>query len=364
LFNGLNNVYKKHNILGQYAFIMLLFHPLLLLPRYAASNKEAAAFLFFSSDFARNFGIFSLALMILLIVLTLYLKPKYNLWKITHKFFGLALFLGGLHAFLIPSFVMQNPPLSIYVLGFAVLGLTAFTYRTLLGWLLVKKYDYSVEKIIKLDDEVVEISLKPLKNKINYQSGQFIFIAFKQAGLTSESHPFSISSSPDEEYLKITVKKLGDFTGKLFQVLQTGASAKIEGPFGIFSYQKSNNHDQIWIAGGIGITPFVGMAKNLLHDAKDYNIYLFYCIKEEEKAVYADLLKKIEQTISSSLKVILFYSNENGRISFAKIKNLTDKAFQRDAFICAPPKMIASLTADFVNNGVNKYQIHSEEFNF
>jgi len=88
LFDGLNKVYENHNIIGQIAFILLLFHPLLLLPRYASNIKETFSFLFFSDLWSHNFGIIALWLMIILIILTLYLKPKYNFWKITHKFFG------------------------------------------------------------------------------------------------------------------------------------------------------------------------------------------------------------------------------------------------------------------------------------
>jgi predicted ferric reductase len=129
-FNGLGELYRKHALLGQLAFILLLFHPLLLVPRYSNNLEEAAQFLSFSRSWARNLGITALLVMIILIVLTLYLRPKYNLWKITHKFLGLALFLGALHVYLIPSYIMSNPILKIYVLGFAVLGLSAFLYKT------------------------------------------------------------------------------------------------------------------------------------------------------------------------------------------------------------------------------------------
>jgi len=147
LFDGLNNVYKKHDFLGQLAFILLLFHPMFLIPRYASNLKEGASFLFFSNLWARNFGIIALSIMVLLIVLTLYLRPKYNLWKITHKFFGVALFLGALHAYLIPGYIMNNLLLKIYVLTFAVFGILAFLYRSVFGKYFIKTHKYIVEDI-------------------------------------------------------------------------------------------------------------------------------------------------------------------------------------------------------------------------
>ncbi len=282
LFGGLSNIYKKHDFLGQLAFVLLLFHPLLLLPRYASNIKGVFSFLFFSDLWARNFGIFALWIMLLLIVLTLYLRPKYNIWKITHKFFGAALFFGALHVYFIPGYVMNNLLLKGYVLFIAVLAILAFLYKSVFGRFFVKKYTYFVKKIKKLDDDIIEITLKPENKHLMFRPGQFIFISFKQKGLSSESHPFSITSSPKEELLKISVKKLGDYTTELYSRLKEGSAAEIEGPFGSFSYLNTENKNQVWIAGGIGITPFLSSIKDL-RDKNNYSINLFYCVKNKGK---------------------------------------------------------------------------------
>ena len=136
LFGDLNNLYQKHSILGQLSFILLLFHPLLLIPRYVPNTTEVGAFLFFSNNWARNWGILALGIMIVLITLTLYLRPKYNTWKATHKLFGFVFFLAALHAYLIPSYIMNSAILRGYILGFAALGLTAFLYKTVIKYIL------------------------------------------------------------------------------------------------------------------------------------------------------------------------------------------------------------------------------------
>jgi predicted ferric reductase len=363
LFNGLNNVYKKHAFLGQLAFILLLFHPLLLLTRYASNFKEAFSFLFLSDLWARNFGIFALWMMIFLIILTLYLKPKYNIWKITHKFFGLALFFGALHVYLIPSYIMNNPILKIYVLGFAILGLVAFFYKTVFGNYLIKKYSYVVESIKRLNENIIEISLKPKDEHIQYNPGQFIFISFKQKNLSHESHPFSISSSPGEELLKVTIKSLGDFTEELITKLCAGTLVELERPYGTFSYFDCKNKNQIWIAGGIGVTPFISFAKNL-KNLRDYSIKLFYSVNNKNEAVYLDLLKSIENEPNNNFSVIPFYSDEQGYIDADYVASNINDININEIFICAPPKMIEKLRSDFIKNGINEDTIHSEEFNF
>lgn len=358
-FKGLNNVYAKHSLIGQSAFILLLFHPLFLAFVYAGDSWiMAMRFLSFSQDYAKNLGLMALVLMILLVILTLYFRPQYHIWKLTHKFMGLAFYFASLHMFLIPSDVSRYAPLRFYMLSLVFLALAVFVFRTLLGRYLVRKYKYRVEKIESLNDYVYEITMKPQNKKLNFQPGQFIFVSFLDKQVGSESHPFSISSGPEEDNLKITVKRLGDYTNKL-NLLSIGSMAKIEGPFGFFSHQNSIYNRQIWIAGGIGLTPFLSMAKSL-SSSNDYAIDLFYCLKNASEAIHLNWLQQLDP----SLKVHLFYYDQKGYINAKAIQNTVGSLSEKDIFICSPPAMIASLKKQFLSLGIDKKLIHSEDFNF
>ncbi len=362
-FNGLNNVYKRHNILGQISFIFLLLHPLFLLPKYTFSFSDVFKFLFLSSDWNKNFGILSLWLMILLIILTLYLRPKYNVWFFIHKFFGLALFLGGLHSFLIPSFLQNNLLLKFYLFTFVILGLLSFIYRSILGKFLVKTFIFKVIDVKQLNNNIIEIHLSPkdFDCKFSYKPGQFIFIKFLQKGLDKEFHPFTLTSISTEKNLIITVKGLGDYTKFLVNNLHKNVLAKIEGPFGNFSY-KTERKNQIWIAGGIGITPFISFLKDLEVN-RGFNIKMFYCVRNFQQAVYYDFLKQCVENYKN-FDFELFCSDEKGYIDLDYIKNKVKNIQDCDIFICAPPKMIFDLKKSFVNFGVSEEYIFSEDFNF
>ena len=296
--------------------------------------------------------------MILLIVLTLYLRPKYNIWKITHKFFGLAFFMASLHVLMIPSDISRYTPLRFYMLGLAFLGLIIYVYRTMFGKFLVNKYKYVVESVVALNNNIWYINLKPLNKKLQFKAGQFIFVSFTDPSLSKESHPFSISSSPDDISLTLTVKALGDYTNKLIN-LTPGSPALIEGPFGTFSHKNSIYKNQVWIAGGIGITPFLSMAKSLkIEDG--YSIDLFYCVKNNQELIHLDLLKSLDHKI----KLHLFCSEDHGYINADTISNLSGTLVEKDIFICAPLQMVSSLKQQILTIGVNGKLIHSEEFNF
>ncbi len=356
-FNGLNKVYEKHSQIGQAALMMMLFHPLMLIPRYAGGSFHGALlFLLPSSNWPQNWGILALGLMIGLLVLTLYLKPRYDIWKWTHKFLGGAFFLAALHMVLIPSDTSRFGLLRWYMLGLAGAGLLAFIYKTLLGRWLVNRYRYGVAEVVRLNDEVVEVTMVPKGERLKFVPGQFVFVSFKDEQVGEESHPFSISSGKDEENLRVTIKRLGDYTKRL-ENLRPGTEVEIEGPYGRFSFALVKEKQQIWIAGGIGVTPFLSMARSLKDD-QGYEIDLYYCTRNDAEAMH---LRELE-SLAGELRVLPYYSAERGHVTVEAIEQLSAGLKDKAIFICAPVKMIKSIREQLVNRGVDNELIYSEEF--
>src|SRR6185436_3048157 len=88
-------------------------------------------------------------------------------------------------------------------------------------------------------------------------------LSIRAGEISNQFHPFSITSAPAERTLRITVKAIGDYTNALRRLLDEGAEAIVEGPFGSFSNAGLPQPRQIWAAGGIGVTPFLSMARSL-----------------------------------------------------------------------------------------------------
>jgi len=359
-FHGLASLYFKHSQIGQIAFILLLFHPLLLLSKYASNTNDAASFLWLSNNWPINWGILALGTMIILITLTLYLVPKYHLWKLTHKFMGLAFFFASLHVFLIPSDVSNYLPLRIYILTFLTLGLVSSIYKSLFGRYLVKKIPYTVSQVNQINHSITEIKLKPQSQKLLFSPGQFVFISFINKDLSSESHPFSLTSSPEDKELSFLIKNSGDFTEKLIS-LSPGTPAQIEGPFGHFILNNSSSKPQVWVAGGIGVTPFISMAKSFPNNLNQ-SIYLFYCVRNQDEALPLASLINLPHSLKNNFKIINYYSDEQGRISIDKIKKLSGDISSKEFYICAPSPMITSLRQNLILSSVKSEDIHSEEF--
>jgi len=129
-----------------------------------------------------------------------------------------------------------------------------------------------------------------------YRVGQYMFVNFPGISLL-EWHPFSISSGPDETTMEIHIKGLGDHTKKLIEAAKTNASLLIrtDGPYGNLKLNYRRFPIFFLAAGGIGITPIIGILKDIYrygeidtlarqrHKSLVEKVYLIWSIKNKEQ---------------------------------------------------------------------------------
>ncbi len=372
---GLNRVFINHHLLGSLSFILLLFHPLVLAIRYLSlSINSAAIFLLPSLIFwQRTLGTISLAIMILLLIITFYLGWRYHLWKFSHRFLVLAFLIGFLHTAFIESDVSRNLFLRFYLLSLGGITLIAYAWRLAVEFGGIGKKKYVISNLQEVITNVWEVSLRPKGEILNYQAGQFAFLSFIQAGIKSEEHPFSFTSAPGESELKFVIKNLGDFTSRLGE-LKVGAEVLVEGPYGVFGQRledagrisaeaeilPAGQTSEIWIAGGVGITPFISLAKDLKNNNRQVDLYVV--ARSEKEAIGIVELKQIAQ-MAPNLKLIPYYDDSGqGFLSADKVEQLSGSPLGRQIYICGPAPMMRSLKTQFINKGVDTKNIHTEEF--
>ncbi len=382
-FGGLNRVYIAHHMLGGLALVLLAIHPMVLSLRYVTTNLKQAALilvpnglapvssLFDKASFyhpivleqwAIFFGFIAFWGMVVLLLVTFFVHLPYRVWLFTHKFLGLAFFIAGLHVLFIVSDTSSHPLIKYYILVISLLGLVAFVYRTLLGNIFIRHYDYAVDDVKVVAGNVTQLTMSPVGDRLSYKPGQFIFIRFTHSGtkLSKEWHPFSISSGDKDGRLQVSVKGLGDYTNSLVKI-QPGAVAKIEGAYGRFSYNNFKNMNQIWVAGGIGVTPFISMAKSLPDDG--YQIDLYYSVKTASELIDWEALAGTSVAKNGKFRVMPYIGDQSKeRLSADFIQQHSGDLHGKDIFICGPPPMMTSLRKQFKAKGVPGARIHSEEF--
>jgi len=358
-FGGLNKIYVAHHVFGSLALVLLLFHPIALAAQYMTfSSRSAALLLLPSADWVIDYGIVALLAMMLFVVLTLFVRLPYHVWEFSHRFLGPAFFLATLHMFTIRSDVSRDVTLRTYVLLLSIVAMAVYLCRTALGKWLVSRFEYRLESVRELNDRAIHIKMKPAGRPMTFLAGQFVFVDFHQPGISAETHPYSIASMPGETGLEVVVRSLGDYTSRL-KGLKPGALARIEGPFGRFTYHRYRNRDQIWIAGGIGITPFMSMVKTL--ENSGYNVDMYYGANSLDEAVFLDELVELSPT-GASFRVIPFLADVHGFLSAAKVEEMSGGLHRKDIFLCGPPVMVRNLVRQFLQLGVPANRIHSDEF--
>lgn len=364
IFGGLDKVYIVHGIFGGTALILILFHPIFLVLKFVPSSIGLAAkYLLPSYYWSVNLGIIALIGLIFLISATLFTKIKYHTWKFSHEFLGLVFIIAVLHIFLVRGVASQDNIFYGYYTYAAVvsfIGLLAFFYSLFIKKRVLKNAVYTIS-IIEQNNDKFTIKMTPDHKPISYKSGQFIFVRFYNENLSKEEHPFSIASASNSNEIKIIIKKLGDFTNKL-EHLKVGDKVSVEGPYGRFNTSdKSTN--QIWIAGGIGITPFLGMLEDIWNGTRKVSVDLYYSVRTDSDFISHDFISTIASKIKS-FKFIPWNSTDKGYLTAEKIEKISGNLKGKVFFICGPSRFKESLIRDLVKRGVDKSSIHEEAFDF
>jgi len=360
LMGGLDRAYLDHHTIGNIAFTLLLFHPLALGLRLVPSSVRDAALFFVpaTAQLPILFGIVALVVMMIVMVLTLYLRPRYNIWAQAHRFLGLAYVFAALHLLTISSDVSRNWSLRVFMLALAVAAAAAVLYRIVIRYSLVQHRRYRVVGVRAVGSRMAEVTLAPIGLPLRHEAGQFVFVRFK-GSYSAEEHPFTVASAPGEPDLRLVIKDLGDWT-KLVDQLVVGTVAEVDGPYGTFVPSRAAGSQQVWVAGGIGITPFLSAVRERANRPGQVSARLYYCVRTKDEAAYLEELQQLPAV--SSITVVPWISGEQGYLTGATIREQLGSLDSAEVFICGPERMMEALALQLMALGVLPGRIHREAF--
>ena len=239
-----------------------------------------------------------------------------------------------------------------------LLGLAAWVYRVLWRDMIQKGKLHRVSHI-EIIGNVITIELEPVGEPMKYQSGQFAFLKVKVPSLR-EPHPFTIASSPDEQCLRFVIRDLGDWTHRLMTSLAINDRIVVEGPYGHLAPIPNHHVDQVvWIAGGVGITPFLG--SSISRPTEDGPTpHLFYCVPSRQNAPAIELLEIADREGRIILHV--HASDEKNRIQPDHVINAIGAGNLQNAHIvmCGPDSLVRSMKSGLRRHGAR--HMHVEGF--
>src|SRR6266851_384259 len=278
---------------------------------------------------------------------------------------ALGVIAGLIHGFLVDPVLQHSPVLLVWYIVVAAIGTAAYLYRELLHPFFRRlwQHNYTVEAVNQLDRKTLEVTLAPVAQPVPFVAGQFVFVRFG-GGHGWERHPFTISSAPQESLLHLSIKGLGDETQRLIGTVQPGVPARMGIAFGMFDY-RSGGHQQVWIAGGIGITPFRSWIRAFpTEQPLEFDIDLYYTVRTEDEALFLDEIRTAA-AYYPTFRPHITYSNREGSLTMEQIAtSCSGPLSEREVYMSGPSRMIQHFQRAFRTRGVPSYRIHYEYFNF
>ncbi|BCZ46522.1 membrane protein [Clostridium gelidum] len=357
LFDGLDKSYIYHKYLSISALILVFSHNITI---GIGKDIERAAGIRGTKDPYAMFGSFSMFLFVLFIIIAILGKKlNYERWKVIHKFMFIPYAFGLYHYYGSATYpVFSMAPYSIWLDIINCLGIISVIYSIFFYEKISFKYKFKVKRLETVATGTLEITGSALGSDMEFKPGQFAFLKTLDKGNKFVSHPFTISEAPKKGEIQFTIKSLGDHTKALFDTLKVGDEFAVSGPHGTFNY-KTGMKNQIWIAGGIGVTPLRSFAQDNVK--KDFSVDFFYAYNNAEEGAYADELQSLS---SDNLRVHLFNSKEKGFLNVDEICKDVNTKEKIDVYFCGPKPMRASLMKQFKNSNLNVANFHYEQFQF
>jgi len=317
----------------------MLNHPVLLAINVLPSVPSAVRYFYPSLDnLPYAYGMMGLYLMVLLLVLTLFLRLPYHIWKKTHILMVFPQMFIIAHVIFISSDTSRYMPLRYWVLFLGFTSLTAYIYKRFFYAHFGHRYFYYIQGVRQLAD-ITELTLRPEGKKMVYDPGQFVFLSIQNKAIGFEDHPFSISSEPGDADLRLTIKHSGDYTARL-ALAKPGMQAKLYGPYGRFGEKSlAKDRDEIWIAGGIGITPFMSLLRYYVQHAPNKKIWFFYSTKQEQDAAYLEEIHNLVQQ-QPRIKFIHNMTEKGQRISAGLVGREIGGISNQQIMLCGPNAMV------------------------
>ncbi len=355
LMNGPGRSYRLHRWLAYWAVVTTVGH-------WATATPHGKGVIPAWADFAGQSGEYAAIVLLLMIAAAMLQFIPYHFWKLSHHLMGPIYLVVVFHTFFTPIPVVTGGVLWWLLIALATTGSLAYLRTIIRHFIPAAIYRVAAIHPMKRG---VDIRLVPMANGKNlvWQPGQFALLSCDRAGLR-EPHPFTISSAPGSSEIRFLIGNNGDFTSRLIDQLQVNDLINISEVSGEFNpnIEASRPHSQIWVAGGIGISPFLAAIAALKPD-RGPQINLFYCYRSLEYAIDIEVLIAHAERLP---QLVVHFLGEGENAIF------DDKTFptclsagwkQAELFICGPTPLIDNVCSAYrFHNGQNK--VHAELFEF
>ncbi len=360
---GLDMVMRFHEAMAVLAAVLLCAHPVLLM--VGAGNAHLLAFDTPWPVWLGKAGAILLVFGVGYAVLVRLSPLEYQTWRRLHKGMVAVVILGFVHAVLIGDDLRQ-PVVLVYFSALFAVAAGVYAWRNTVVPFTRRRFH--VADVQQASHDTWTLRLEPADggDLPARNPGQFMFLKLLRPGRVGEEHPFTISASPTEPgCLAATIKESGDFTNTIGQT-KAGDEARIEQPFGRFSFVHHEAEAFVFVAGGVGITPIRSMLRCLADRGDDRPAVLICGNRTEGDILFRDELAGLPENV----RVVHVLSaagedwdGETGLITREVIERHAGELLERaEAYVCGPPPMRDMVVKALRQLGVPFARMHYERF--
>ncbi|MGD1053298.1 MAG: ferredoxin reductase family protein [Candidatus Dormibacteria bacterium] len=369
---GIDRISGWHRWLGFATLYLICAHVVLTTAGYAMTDGRsflAQTWVFLTTYPYMLMAYVSVGLFILVAVTSVRAARRHlshQTWHFIHLYVYLAIALGFGHQLAVGTDFVNDPvAVGYWIALYAVAAVLIVSFRLVMPARMALRHRLRVHHVVAESPDVLSVYIAGRDlARLPMRAGQFFMFRFLTREQWWRVHPFSLSAAPNGQYLRITVKQVGDFTRSLVQ-LRPGTRVILEGPRGIFTSVGRRRPRALLIAGGIGITPLRALIEEI--PQRKNSIALLY-----RASSWSDVIFKAEldQLVGARGGVIHYIVGRRGqgvhpepfapRFLAASVPDLRD----RDVFVCGPREMVDAVLASLRALRVPAAQIHCERFAF
>lgn len=361
IFGGLDKSYWLHKLNGYLIAFLVLIH----FTKVSGTFEKNELFVSILHREAINLGNLLFGMIVILMAITIIKKIgkktllPYEIWKVSHKLF-VAIYLGvSFHFLAINKPYAGGSSIDTFMIITAIVGLMSLLHK---GFLAMNYFDYKISEI-EVHGEISKLVITPIgRKKISPKPGQFAFLSFPKVPGKNEKHPFTIAKSEENGSLTFYIKSVGDFTSALDEALTRDVKVRVEGPHGKFFLSKSSGRRSLWVAGGIGITPFIAFASS--NKSLTVQSSLLYVVKSHNQALEIDTFKKLADT-NKDFNFNVIATSEDGRPTGPRISRLVPADCKEiDVYFCGPTSLRKSVVESLGLANIKIKKMEYEVFAF
>ena len=208
----------------------------------------------------------------------------------------------------------------------------------------------------------------------DFRAGQYLDLTLinpPETDAEGNIRSFSIASSPREATLMVTTRMRNTAFKRTLKKMPIGSEVQVEGPSGDLILHSDSNRAAVFLAGGIGITPFRSIVVGAAEDNLPHRIFLFYSSHRPEDAPFLDELQALESrnpnyrliaTMTAMAKSQRHWNGETGKIDAGMLSRYLKDAPSPIYYVAGPPEMVKGLQTTLKSSGIADDDVRAEEF--